>query len=484
MRRRWWCWGTSTTVPRRDHADPLRPARVGDRHRRVRSARPGRPAAAVESGRPDPRGAAVLPRVPGPPGADRSHPGQPRPGRLGRRWRCDHRRGRTDPIDHRQPGRPPRRARIRPPPGARRHHPVVGRAAPRSAEVGGDGVGRVPVQAVPGVVVAAGGAGIAVAGVVLHVAQRHPGVQRQGDRRCGAASAARADPTPRSRPRAASRRTSSHSWLGRIRPPVAVASSGPPSPRHSPSPALAARSAQVGVQGGAVWRGERDLRPPGALASTRSTRCPRSAPRSAMSAAKASSTRSALCSSSRITAAVRSAWPAGVGVGGGDQRPALLPGQPDRGRVVRVHPRPRHPRRRIRRRPGRGPGSTGRTTRSPTTGAARWRPRRRRAAGPAPTGPRAPGRRRAARYRARPATPATRADPRHTSAGCAPSAGSPTTPRPAAGPDPPARRGRGARPATCVDELAGHRHRVRPLGCDDEGVRGGWEREVGHEPGR
>ena len=94
----------------------------------------------------------------------------------------------------------------------------------------------------------------------------------------------------------------------------------------------------------------------------------------------------------------------------------------------------------------RGRGSTGRTTRSPTTAAGRSHPRRRRAAGRAPTGPRAPGPRRGPPGRARPATPATRADPRHTSAGCAPNAGSPTTPRPAAGPDRPARRGRGARP--------------------------------------
>ena len=90
-----------------------------------------------------------------------------------------------------------------------------------------------------------------------------------------------------------------------------------------------------------------------------------------MSAPRASSTRSALCSSSRITAARAQPGPAGVGVGGGDQRPALLPGQPDGRGVVRIHPRPRHPRRRIRRRPGRGTGSTGRTTRSPTTGAGR-----------------------------------------------------------------------------------------------------------------
>jgi hypothetical protein len=50
-------------------------------------------------------------------------------------------------------------------------------------QVGSDGIGGVAVQAVPGVVVPAGGAGIFVAGVVLHVAQRGAGVQGEGDGR-------------------------------------------------------------------------------------------------------------------------------------------------------------------------------------------------------------------------------------------------------------------------------------------------------------
>jgi hypothetical protein len=50
-----------------------------------------------------------------------------------------------------------------------------------AGEVGGDGVDRGAVEAVPGVVVAPRGAGVAVPGVVLHVPQRHPGVQRHGD---------------------------------------------------------------------------------------------------------------------------------------------------------------------------------------------------------------------------------------------------------------------------------------------------------------
>jgi hypothetical protein len=46
-----------------------------------------------------------------------------------------------------------------------------------SCQVGGSGVGGVAVQAVAGVVVPAGGAGVFVAGVVLHVAQGGAGVQ-------------------------------------------------------------------------------------------------------------------------------------------------------------------------------------------------------------------------------------------------------------------------------------------------------------------
>src|SRR5439155_22532697 len=44
-------------------------------------------------------------------------------------------------------------------------------------QVGSDGIGGIAIQAVAGVVVPAGGAGILVAGVVLHVAQGGAGVQ-------------------------------------------------------------------------------------------------------------------------------------------------------------------------------------------------------------------------------------------------------------------------------------------------------------------
>ena len=80
-----------------------------------------------------------------------------------------------------------------------------------------------------------------------------------------------------------------------------------------------------------------------------------------MSAAQASSTRSALCSSSRISG--RGAQPrrAGVGVGGGDQGAGLVPVQADRGGVVRVDAGRRTAVVGIAR-SGHGSRSTGRTT--------------------------------------------------------------------------------------------------------------------------
>ena len=52
-----------------------------------------------------------------------------------------------------------------------------------SGEVGRDRVGGVAVQAVPGVVVPAGSAGVLVPGVVLDIAQCGAGVECEGDRR-------------------------------------------------------------------------------------------------------------------------------------------------------------------------------------------------------------------------------------------------------------------------------------------------------------
>jgi len=78
----------------------------------------------------------------------------------------------------------------------------------------------------------------------------------------------------------------------------------PPLPR----PGALCPVGQVGLRAATVAgvSGTFAFRPP--LRTTRSTRWPESSPRSAMSAAQASSTRKALCSSSRTTAAVRSAW--------------------------------------------------------------------------------------------------------------------------------------------------------------------------------
>ena len=65
----------------------------------------------------------------------------------------------------------------------------------------------------------------------------------------------------------ARRRTSSHRWPWRRRPPLAVASSGPAKlPSASPSPTQCAPVSKVGVQRGHRRRGERYLRPPGAFA--------------------------------------------------------------------------------------------------------------------------------------------------------------------------------------------------------------------------
>ena len=70
-----------------------------------------------------------------------------------------------------------------PTPSSRRPETIQHGTGMLSRQVGGDGVGGVAVQAVAGVVVAAGRAGIFVAGVVLHVAQGGAGVQGEGDRR-------------------------------------------------------------------------------------------------------------------------------------------------------------------------------------------------------------------------------------------------------------------------------------------------------------
>jgi len=176
-----------------------------------------------------------------------------------------------------------------------------------SCQVGGDGVGGVAVQAVAGMVVPAGRAGVLVAGVVLHIAQGSPGVQGEGDRRV--AQAVRREVLPRSDPGGAGQAAYQLPQMALAEPPAGGGGQQrsaqlPPLSRPGPLRPVG----QVCLQGRDRGRGERDLRLRAPLRTTRRTRWPESSPRSAMSAAQASSTRRALCSSSRTTAAVRSAW--------------------------------------------------------------------------------------------------------------------------------------------------------------------------------
>jgi hypothetical protein len=85
-----------------------------------------------------------------------------------------------------------------------------GAAVGRSGEIGGDSVGRGAVQTVAGMVVASRCAGVAMAGVVLHITQRHPAsnanVMPVWRSECGDSRSHSAIPAS-----AARRRTSSHS---------------------------------------------------------------------------------------------------------------------------------------------------------------------------------------------------------------------------------------------------------------------------------
>ena len=65
---------------------------------------------------------------------------------------------------------------------------MLGIARPRCGIRGagaarGDNVGRVPVERPAAAVVAPGRARVGIRGCLLHVTQRHPGVQRDGDER-------------------------------------------------------------------------------------------------------------------------------------------------------------------------------------------------------------------------------------------------------------------------------------------------------------
>ena len=103
-------------------------------------------------------------------------------------------------------------------------------------QVGGDGTGGVAVQAVAGVIIPAGGAGVFAAGVILDVAQGGTGVQGEGDRRV--AQAVRRELLPRADPGGAdeaAHQLPQAPW--RSRPP-AVASTDPVSCRQPGTPAL------------------------------------------------------------------------------------------------------------------------------------------------------------------------------------------------------------------------------------------------------
>jgi hypothetical protein len=119
--------------------------------------------------------------------------------------------------------------------------------------VGSDGIGRVAVKAVAGVVVAAGNAGIFGPGVVLDVAQGAPASRAKviSEWRSDCGESCSHAPTPVVRAR---RRTSSHRWPWQSRPPSSGRLQRPgqlPSVGH-PGP--------VGLQGRHRARGERDLR--------------------------------------------------------------------------------------------------------------------------------------------------------------------------------------------------------------------------------
>ena len=113
---------------RRHHADPARPAGLGDRHRGLRPARPRRRLEAVEPRAADPGRAALLARVRGPPRADRPRARQPLPRHARERRR--HRRRRAG-VDRPRAGRAPRLAGLRPRAGLRALRPLS--VSPRAA---------------------------------------------------------------------------------------------------------------------------------------------------------------------------------------------------------------------------------------------------------------------------------------------------------------------------------------------------------------
>ena len=157
-----------------------------------------------------------------------------------------------------------------------------------ACDVGGDNIGRVPVQAAAGPVISHRGPRVRMGGGFLHVAQRDPGIQRSGDERVSqrVRTDVLGDPARR-----ATRRT--------IRPGP-CRSSRRPSPARNTGPSVRspmARSIARAVRGAS---GMVTTLPP--LRVMVSVRWPRSRPRCSMSAPVASDTRRPFWASSEICA--------------------------------------------------------------------------------------------------------------------------------------------------------------------------------------
>jgi hypothetical protein len=154
-------------------------------------------------------------------------------------------------------------------------------------DVGGDDVGRMPVQAAAGPVVPHRGPRVRVRGGLLHLAQRHPGVQRGGDACLGVWGVT----TLAIPARRAALRAIRPAPCRSSRRPAAVRNTGPPV--RSPT----ARSIARAVRGAS---GIVTTLPP--LRVMVRVRCPRSRPRCSISAPAASDTRSPFSASSEIRA--------------------------------------------------------------------------------------------------------------------------------------------------------------------------------------
>ena len=155
-------------------------------------------------------------------------------------------------------------------------------------DVGGDDVGRVPVQAAAGPVIPHRRPRVCMRGGLLHVAQRHPGIESGGDEgvsqrvgRDGLADPGAADS------------------LGDD-PPGAVPVESSPIGARNTGLSVRSRMARSSARAVRGARGMVTIFPP--LRVIVSVRCPRSRPRCSMSAPVASETRSPFSASSEISA--------------------------------------------------------------------------------------------------------------------------------------------------------------------------------------